>query len=287
MGKRRRVTGISFRSAPRAMDEKAVPIPLAIRQFVAGFFDGDGSVYVPPPTKLRPTQTVRVRFRQSYNSGIPPELEYVKLHYGGRIHETRKAQGHQRTSWVLDIGEQNWGTGILRDMEAHAVKKASQAAIALEYLTAGKMRTEFFSQSLKDAKKAAANVAIDVSRLTDAYVAGLFAADGSVASIPAKVSGGERYHYFTSSISQVSCPRLVDAIKDAVRFGQTYGGILQFNREETLQFFQKIQPHLIGQKSSQVAIVAEFHPRMHPGRKRDASEIEEAREIAKKLKIMK
>lgn len=262
-------------------------VPVHRKQYIAGFFDGDGSIGIPTPTPKRPSENVAIAIYQSHDSGVPPELIHVRSHYGGCINKTRVGWEGHRDEWVLALRRRDLLIPMLVDLAANAIVKQYQAARALEYMTSGKQQALGHSQAIKAANASYADIAIDPARITDAYLAGLFAAEGSVETMTV-FDCNSKYEYFRSSISQASCLRLLEAIKAKLQIGEIYVGKLVFNRAETPALFARIRPFLVGQKVAQVDAVLNFHPRIcQLGEKRDQKDKEDAEKIAKQLKRMK
>lgn len=261
----------------------------SVLQFIGGFFDGDGCVAIPEPNKGRagPFPNPSVRFHQSFDAGVPPELEYVRERYGGIVRVVRQGWNGHRTEWELRyVGHD--ALPILRDLPATCVLKRPQVGAAMAYLASDRKDPMKCWKELKSAKSNYRDVAIDDERLTAAYVAGLFAAEGCV--VVAKVfSYRETFHYFHADIRQNSCPRLLERIRDKIGVGKVDSGSLRCNRVAASVLFGLIQPHLVGQKKAQVDLVLGFKPRVckRLGERRDPADKEESERIARELKRMK
>lgn len=242
----------------KKMDDQigTAEVPVDTKQFISGFFDGDGCVYIPRDASSNPHHAPAVSFCQAYNSGMPPELLFVQLHYGGYITQVHEASGTVRTVWNLQIQSSKEVCRILRDLVQHSVSKQDEVQIALAYIDGNCRDFEHFHYRLREAKHDV-EVDIDERRLTHAYIAGLFAADGSIGVY--YDSRREANCRLESTIAQTSFHKLVQAIQRVLGFGTvSKNGILKFGEAHTIEFISRIQPFIVGQKKPQLKLASKF-----------------------------
>jgi len=264
----------------------AAAVPDAVQQFIAGFGDGDASILIPPPHKNSFSAAPRVHFYQSCDEGVPAELLYVQAHYGGTISVAREREGNIRKSWVLGIT--HGVEDVLKAMAEYATIKRSQAALALEYTRASErwQLADNFRQRLEE-ERISTQFPILVDRLTDAYLAGLFAADGSIGFYETKRGA------FTLG-SQIASAKI--PILHAIQLVLGGSGCVSpkherivFGARDTERLCDAIRPHLIGAKVPQVdtAMNAQRLKLSRKTRKRSQKQREELQQMVQALKKMK
>lgn len=256
----------------------------------AGLFDGDGCVILENPTKKNPRQTPELQVSQSYNKGEPPELKWFQgVFQEGNIHLKREVNGAVRKQWELNIQSTGGVTRVVNALLPRCIIKRPQLQAAAEYLTGGcvDMSVAPFLKALKTGHH---DVEIDPERITIPYVAGLFAAEGTVGLYAVKRSKGYR---LKSTIAQNSCIPLLHAIKKKMGIRCTvHSGYLAFGPRATFELLSQIQPYLPRcQKRRQVRIVLDWYNDRTDSRTLCGSEKEEqfakTEEVAKKLKTLK
>lgn len=257
------------------------------QQYVAGFIDGDGCIELKYPDKSHPLPLPIITIAQSHNAGEPPELLYIQKHFGGRIYLVGKAKENLRARWQLRILVLTEVELLLGVMLKHGVVKSDQARYALEYLR--KRRTNILEsvEAIKSAKTNYQNIEIDSDRLTPAYLAGIFVAEGSVCLV--RQSSTQDYD-IRSNIAQASCVRFLYAIHEKIGFGSVNGGKINFACAQTIKLLEMIQPYLKDcQKKPQVEAILTFVATRttRPSYKRTAKEIETMECVANELKKLK
>lgn len=223
---------------------------------------------------------------QSKQVGEPPELKFFQQNFGGRLKkDERPSTSATRHRWSLTVNKQPGLLHLLSAVAVCGIVKREQAALALAFMLRNPhMRTEF-RDCITRSKKQYADVTIDSRRITDAYMAGLFAAEGSV--------GIYRHHRDDrwvpkTTIAQLCCPRLLEAIRETLGFGSVSRGYLHISPRQMEKFFERIRPHMIGQKVPQIELALEFQGyTIKNGRKRTAEHKSAAEKMAKRLKEMK
>lgn len=254
-----------------------------ILETIAGFFDGDGSIELPEPKIRDKNPCPRLTFRQSYNSGEPPELKLIKEMYGGNLYLTSKRHGNSRDSWSLIISSTEEAKKILEDLHVHCALKKEQVDLALSYL-ADRSDPEEVYLKFQKMKCEYGNAIIHQDRITDAYIAGLFMADGSVGIY---TRGDGLGVFITSCIAKKQCPPLLVAIQKYLEFGRVVKrGVIEFSQNNTLALLERLRDYVHGQKRPQINLVLDEYAPLRRGKKRTADQMTE-QEIARKLKEFK
>lgn len=115
-------------------------------------------------------------------------------------------------------------------------------------------RPEYYAKEVMREKRSVHSVPIDSDRLTIPYLAGFFAAEGTVG-----LQHKKRGYVLRSDISQTSCPRLLFAIREKLGYGSVSGGRLVFGAAASAIFLRSILPYLRrSQKRKQVEVVLEY-----------------------------
>jgi len=255
-----------------------------VKQFVAGFVDGDGCIVIRAPSEKQ-TFPPCVALSQSRDAGIPAELSYIQAFYGGTISAAAAPKRKDvRQHWKLDIVR--GADALLVDLAEHAALKCRQASIAIAYNQA-ENRRQVFSEcrdQLKEEKRVDADVIMLTNRITDAYLAGLFAADGSVGIY----KGKDGCLQLKSMISSMR-PAVVSCIQQVLGYGRLARGRIIFGPRDTIKFYELIRPHLVGAKVAQMELGSEFQSKQASRKRRlpTPQEQKELEEIAEKVKKMK
>lgn len=179
------------------------------KQYAAGLIDGDGCI-------LGSDQTFRIMFTQASNSGPPPVIQWLKTRYAGLVRLKKKRTDTTRDVYVI-IWNGTKAIPLLHDLSIHAVIKQNQAIWALTFLkhyfhmpcSEPYISREELNKKLKAAKGIGyENVFVSNTdtRITAAYVAGFFDAEGCV-------HAGKR-----STIEVSLCQRYCTTIITAVNY---------------------------------------------------------------------
>lgn len=259
-----------------------------LREFVAGFVDGDGCIGIERPNTKVPRPIPGVSIGQSHLNGYPPELEFVRKHFGGSISLSVPGTETKRPAWKLRIRKKSEVPEILGAIASHGVVKGPQAVVALDYLSNGRNDPQITRDKLDALKTmgAYANVEIHRNKITVPYLAGLFAAEGSV--FMAQASDGN--YTLRTCIAQSSCIPLLEAIREKLGSGCVGSGVLQLSCAQAIPFLQAIQPYLKdSQKKRQVHLALKFHANKTTtqGRRRTEAEQKKLKKIAKKIRKLK
>jgi len=258
-------------------------LSIADRQFIAGFLDGDGSVKMPKQSYGLVHPCPFVDASQSYNAGAPPELVHIRSLLGGTIHQVTSTKGNQRAQWHLTINSVEGATAALECIEKHGIVKREAASFALAYLRNGRKDPVGTRVHLSAATRNYQDIVIDEDRLTDAYLAGLFMAEGHVAM---RASRGEIY----ASITQKGCIRLLHAIVKKLGFGSVVVKRVNFPCNQARAMLERFRVYMPEcQKRPQMDQVLEYLATRTSGKgyKRSPESKHHIEQVAKRLKEMK
>jgi hypothetical protein len=257
----------------------------SVLQFIAGFFDGDGYVFMTKKYELL------LGIRQSLDKGCPSELTHIQAIFeGGRIYSPPSdgKKGNQRKSWKLLYAKLQAVENILTYLEPHCILKHPQVSCALQYFRNNRQnRVETF-KILRESKLDYQGVPIPTSKLTTPYLAGLFAADGCVGIYKSSTHNGE----LKASIAKKNCVRLLAEIKSKLGYGNICAaGYISFSSSYAMTFLHTIKPFLTSSKKlAQVELVEKTiakYPAKKPYQKRSSEEIAEKDEVIAELKRLK
>jgi hypothetical protein len=261
-------------------------LSLAMKEMIAGFFDGDGHLKMNWPAGPNHHPAPFVEIPQSYNAGKPPELKSLRDRLGGRIYVDRPAEGNVRKSWKL-VNQTVVDVIVIFDILVdHAVLKQPQALLARSYLRDGRENPIDIVERLQQMHNNYQDVEIRRERLTPAYIAGLFMAEGCISL--SKTRPG--YRSLESSIAQSGCLRLLEALQETIGFGRINDGKLKFACAQTVRFCRMILPYMMpSQKKPQVELALRYVEirTSNRGHKRTIQETEYEEEIAEQLTKMK
>lgn len=263
-------------------------IPLDLKKFTSGFLDGDGCVSIPSPTDVVPKPTPTISASQACDGGVPPELELLRSLYGGSICRRKPVEG-RRQAWDWTVKSKEEIAWLLEDMVEHMVLKRAQVRLALQYLQRGRQHADLYSQVISAMKAHYDKVNIDDARITAAWTAGLFAADGTTA-VYRRLTHKTPLWFGHAAIVKRECPRLMRAIARAVGVGYVTGEGRYFARSKAAKrFLEWIQPHVRGQKAEQVTLTLHFLTNLvsRSVRKRGPELFRQIEEIECKLKALK
>lgn len=235
------------------MDAPAVP--REVKECVAGFFDGDGSVGIYPTTSNK-TPVPTVKFCQSRSGGVPPELEFVQRYYGGIIRLKTLDSKARRAAWTLTFSSMSSAMALLEDLEKFTVVKTEQVSRIINYLRSGKSDPIGDGSDLKKLKQEYAKVAIDAERITVPYIAGFFMADGCVSVGTEKMPSGTVRPKLQARIRKRSCPQLLAAIRGVIGYGVTtdLGTLFVASGLQGERLLGSMLPHLAGSKRQQAEL---------------------------------
>lgn len=259
------------------------PCDVCTMQYIAGFMDGDGSIRLPMPSAERSRATPNIVISQSRDQGMPPEFVPFLENFGGNVC-TRKLPPGRRKGWVWRAKSVDVVRKILGVIRDNSITKAPQAERALKYLDGRRDDCEAAASFLADSKKSYHLVSIPTNRVSFPYIAGLFAADGSVSLKRQK--GSLR---LVTSITQKSCVPLLEAIKEKLGGGCVDKERIYLGSAVGVRLLEKMRPYLEhSQKREQVDLAIEFHSRARNRTRAEAKEQgNKDNEILAKMKVLK
>lgn len=210
------------RSAELNLDRKipAISISTELKQYIAGFLDGDGCITL----RYHKGYDVRVTFGQSEEKGIPEILNIIKNIYGGSItRQTRKVNNRQ--AWILEIHQENTYV-MLTHLAQYCVLKAKQAEVALQcrkdLLAGDHSKCDEYIQTVKRMKDEYQATEFDTKRITQHWLCGFFDAEGTV---------GVWAQSLKVSFAQKSCVILLHEIDEYYRKKYNFRGRLRIKGE--------------------------------------------------------
>ncbi len=219
-----------------------------VRQYCAGMFDGDGNIDL----DLGPHgASLSVYLYQSRDGGEPPELLHFQSVFGGTIACTRASNGRWRRAWRLKICGRLALLVVLTVIKDHSIVKAPQAVVALNFLLHNSSAYDCVAK-LGEAKDFTASLDVPEERLSSPYIAGLWAAEGSV--IISKL-------HVQVNLSQKCCPSLLIALRKRFRGHVSTDGKWTAAANVALEFLDAIRGHVkveASQKANQIAVVDEY-----------------------------
>lgn len=191
-------------------------------QYIAGFFDGDGSCCA-SSTKLV------LNFVQASNSGVPPVLNFIQDRYGKTSCQFKPEVHDRRAIYSLTytaFDQRKWD--LTRDLCKYTIVKNKEVKFMWVYLNnrltnihAWKtLHIKEESQRLQNERKTLKVDDIDLNMLTYPYVAGLVDSDGCI-----RVT--ENGSNITVHVTQPSCPAILFALQK--KFG---GSVYEYKYEK-------------------------------------------------------
>jgi len=103
-------------------------------QYIAGFFDGEGGIYVTQKVDKRFGKDILVRnIRCQITNGDIKVLKMIQQKYGGIIREKQREEGW-KPAFYLEISSQKDMLKFLRDIEPYLIIKKEQVKLAIQYL---------------------------------------------------------------------------------------------------------------------------------------------------------
>lgn len=257
----------------------------SVREYVAGFVDGDGCISLAVPTSKTRTPYPAVQLAQSYNRSHPPELKYFKSLFGGAVRMIRDATKTKRRQWQLQVHGKKEVSVMLELLASECLLKRVEAEEALEYIRGGQPEPNACAARISAMKSCYDLIDVPAAYISDAYLAGLFTAEGSV-GLYQKRNQWE----LTACITLVNGHSLLEAIREYLGFGRVYHDRVKFAPSQTIQFLQRVRPHMQrSQKRRQVDVVLTWYSSRvaHRGKKRTQDEIDKQNHVAQKLKKLK
>lgn len=101
------------------------------KQYIAGFFDGEGSIGLYNRTDKPETYFLRVQLTQNTSPMALLILNYLKDKYGGNISEQKTLSGGIKLNWQLNVGGL---TKFLKDILPYIIIKKEQVVKSLYWI---------------------------------------------------------------------------------------------------------------------------------------------------------
>nr|QYA18403.1 homing endonuclease LAGLIDADG [Clandestinovirus] len=222
------------------------------KQYVAGFFDGDGCV----TTQVRKSgkSSIKVSFTQAQQDGVPDVLVAMQKVYGGTLSSSSRGPNTWRNRHTLSFSgcEATW---LLLDLDRHTIVKQRQTSIALAFIKSNDDDTHaLLAEELGLQKELDELNSLIVPphhhNLTDSYLAGLFDAEGCT-----RINGKS----IDVSIAQKSSISLLCAIKQKLGYNTNckslHNGQLHLYGETAERFLDSILPFAIVKKDQVTASI--------------------------------
>lgn len=217
-------------------------VPEMFKQWLAGFFDGDGSImyqcFKDKNTKSPTGFNLNIQFSQTSVGVLKKILKYYPttlLYEDARKNETHKP------GFVIKYNGIECRK-ILIDLLKYSILKKDQLLLGDEILSMTKSpafsnrKYEIFVQmSNMKTNDSYGNVFIDIEKLTIPYIAGLFDAEGCIML-------KNRYH--TVSLAQDQSPNILKAIADLHDGREAGKDVRWYSQNAITSFLSKIEPYL-------------------------------------------
>jgi hypothetical protein len=236
-------------------------VDLSSQEYISGFFDGDGSV------GIYKSAGAMLNFAQSRDSGVPDVLIFIQEKYGTTTMSNDK-RGNKRRSYRINYSHNDVLWDIARDLHDHTIVKQPELKTVLQYLqhcltsNYGPGDPLGIISKLKSHKKQKYTYTltnIDKIRLTHAYVAGLFDAEGCVCLSCKRLN---------VSLAQSGCPSILRAINEKYQVGTVViaatSNLNHFNKAywringtEAKSFLESILPYSIV-KRDQIRLALDY-----------------------------
>lgn len=230
---------------PGSLIIMANPFTDPVLQYIAGVIDGDGCII------LNHLAAVRVSISQSQSSGPPPMLVFVQRYFGKAVAPINITIPNRRRQWILQFHGAR-ATVILRLLLPHFIIKQRQALLALRCIgEASPEQKQVYVQQLREAKTLTNlnTVTVQPTRLTAAYLAGLWDAEGYV---------GLTGRAVRLSLAQLSSISMLQAVQHHLQLTGCHSwishGVLYLNGASVFVFLKALRPYLV-QKADQAQLL--------------------------------
>lgn len=264
---------------PIPMIQLGVPIPDAVIQYAGGFMDGDGSIGIytsPGGRRARAT----INFTQSSASGEPEVFRFLRFFYGGNIYVVDRSvhNSAHRAGYTMHLPS-DCIEPFARQVLSRCVIKPPQLQLLLDYLAGSVCETVAVEQSKRLHAEYGDQVDLARDRITPAYTAGIFDAEGCVML---------REGCLQVCITQ-KCPDFLRAVQSV------HGGSVRSDASE-IRFFgptavsllRAVEPHLHVKKAQvqlALAYVDQYPPKK--GTKRSVEQMEDCGVATASIKQLK
>lgn len=185
-------------------------IPELLPQYLAGFIDGDGSIY----SKLGTNGDVFVVVSITQCNPFP--LIYMQKRYGGFMGKGGNKNPNQRFVYGLCITGR-YAEVLLNDIKDYAIVEHEHIQVALQIMNCFHRGAKDEMQQLHTKMCGLAKnkpIDRDYGRVCDEYIAGLFDAEGSIMCI-----NKDQHVSYTLNITQKNDPVLLRKISEYLGYG--------------------------------------------------------------------
>jgi hypothetical protein len=101
-------------------------------RYIAGFFDGEGSIGIYYRKKNKDRFHLRTQLTQNKSDYVEYLMNYLMKIYGGNLGEQITLSGHIKYNWQLNADK---AVHFLREILPHLILKKAQADIAIKWQT--------------------------------------------------------------------------------------------------------------------------------------------------------
>lgn len=223
--------------------------------YIAGFFDGDGTVCI---TQCRGGFQLKAELTQCNQEFVDnvAKMFSTKVYIDGRLNKyTNESAFSLRLCGLQAIP-------ILNLVKNYGIIKQPQACIALEYLSLSRQvgmytqRSEYYMK-LKGMNRNKSSYAKDYSNICNGYIAGLFDAEGNVYN--SVINGKHRYYV---KITQKCDPILISNIQKYLGFGKIPPSepyrLVFHSRKDIMDFWKVVHPYVHIKKHQYVTLLDVF-----------------------------
>ncbi len=229
--------------------------------YIAGVFDGDGSIVM---SMVGTAAYKSVQLKAELTQCNAEFLAMVRKHFGtGAIYKDKRVNKYRKeTSACLRFMGAH-ARPLLTIMARRGIVKAEQAQLALDFLALPRGACEEKKAALLRLRELNADktaYAKDYTRLTDAYIAGLFDAEGNV------YQSGKTSKLYVK-ITQKSVPQLLHKIAEYLGYGSASEQyrFKMYSHADVLAFWRTVSPHIHIKKralDTLAATIFERQPRL-------------------------
>lgn len=190
--------------------------------YIAGFFDGDGTIYI-CRTGRHPTAGYVLKAEVSQCNRRFLEMLNARLGGVGKLYEDKRSHKY--------AGENNFSLrfcgraarDVLCLVRDHGIIKAEQARLGLQFLDTSKDAKEDIRVRMRALNRDKSSYSKPYDRMCDAYIAGLFDAEGNVyVGAPKTPTSTSRRVYV--KITQKSDPGVLQAVSQHLGVGKVVEG---------------------------------------------------------------